>query len=124
MKLSDSSSQNALHREVEEEVGIRLDRIGVELGNLSVGHPMRRTGMKVQPWAYALTAKPPVKLGSEIADFFWVDLQQLPATLRKREIVIRNENYLVDSFVVNGKVIWGFTYRVLTELFPILKPSS
>jgi hypothetical protein len=26
--------------------------------------------------------------------------------------------------VVEGKVVWGFTYRVLTELIPILKGSS
>src|SRR5712664_1099114 len=41
--------RTALHREVEEEVGIELEEVGVELGSLSVGHPMRRMDMRLQP---------------------------------------------------------------------------
>src|SRR5438552_18741537 len=42
------SPRAALHREVEEEVGIKLGEVGVELGCLSVGHPMRRMELRVQ----------------------------------------------------------------------------
>jgi len=37
------------------------------------------------------------------------------------EITIRNQPWSVESFVVEGKIVWGFTYRVLTELLPILE---
>jgi 8-oxo-dGTP pyrophosphatase MutT (NUDIX family) len=124
VKQSVESPRTALHREVEEEVGIRLEEVGVELGSLSVGHPMRRIEMRVQPWVYGLRTKPKVSLGSEIADSFWTNLIELPSKMRMVEIVIRNEPRSVESFVVEGKVVWGFTYRVLTELIPILKGSS
>jgi 8-oxo-dGTP pyrophosphatase MutT (NUDIX family) len=118
------SARAALHREVEEEVGIKLEEVGTELGKLSVGHPMRRTGMRVQPWVYGLRIKPVVNIGpTEIADSFWVNLAELPSKKEISEITIRNEPWRVESFVVEGKIVWGFTYRVLTELIPILEIS-
>jgi len=123
VKQGVETPRTALHREVEEEVGINLEEVGVELGSLSVGHPMRRMEMRVQPWVYGLKAKPKVSLGSEIADSFWVNLSELPSKMQMTEIMIRKEPRSVESYLVDGKVVWGFTYRVLTELLPILEIS-
>jgi 8-oxo-dGTP pyrophosphatase MutT (NUDIX family) len=123
VKQSIESPRTAVHREVEEEVGIKLEEVGVELGSLSVGHPMRRIEMRVQPWVYGLRVKPRVSIGSEIAGSFWVNLAELPSTKKMSEITIRDKPWSVESFVVEGKVVWGFTYRVLTELLPILEIS-
>ncbi len=90
VKQAVESPRAALHREVEEEVGIRLEEFGVELGSLAVGHPMRRIEMRVQPMS---------------------------------DITIRNQPWSVESYFVEGRVVWGFTYRVLTELLPILDAS-
>jgi 8-oxo-dGTP pyrophosphatase MutT (NUDIX family) len=120
VKQTLESPRTALHREVEEEVGIKLEEVGVELGSLSVGHPMRRIEMRVQPWVYGMKVKPRVNIGSEIADSFWVNLNELPSRKKMSDITIRNQTWSVESFVVEGKVVWGFTYRVLTELIPIL----
>ncbi len=118
------SPRTALHREVEEEVGIKLEEVGVELGKLSVSQPMRRTGMRVQPWVYGLRIKPKVSIGpAEIADSFWVNLAELPSKKKMSEITIRSQPWSVESFAVEGKTVWGFTYRVLTELLPILEIS-
>ncbi|TMI21130.1 NUDIX domain-containing protein [Candidatus Bathyarchaeota archaeon] len=121
IKQDVESPRVALHREVEEEVGIKLEEVGVELGRLSVGHPMRRIEMRVQPWVFGLSVKPKVSIGSEIASSFWVNLTELPSMMKMSEVTIRNEPRSVESFVVEGKIVWGFTYRVLTELIPILK---
>src|SRR6266581_6184890 len=123
VKQGAETPRTALHREVEEEVGIKLEEVGAELGNLSVGHPMRRLEMRVQPWVYGLSVKPMVSIGSEIASSFWANLAELPSKKKMSEITIRNEPWRVESFVVEGKVVWGFTYRVLTELLPILEIS-
>jgi len=124
VKQGDETPRAALHREVEEEVGIKLEEVGIELGKLAVGHPMRRTGMRVQPWVYGLRIKPAVNIGpTEIADSFWVNLAELPSKKKMSEITIRSELWRVESFVVEGKIVWGFTYRVLTELLPILEIS-
>jgi 8-oxo-dGTP pyrophosphatase MutT (NUDIX family) len=122
VKQGNETPRAALHREVEEEVGIKLEEVGTELGKLPIGHPMRRTGLRVQPWVYGLRIKPPVNIGhEEIAGSFWVNLAELPAKKKMSEITIRNEPWNVESFVVQGKIVWGFTYRVLTELLPILE---
>ena len=120
VKQAIESPLTALHREVQEEVGIRLGDVGVELGSLSIGHPMRRLEMRVQPWVYGLSVKPRVTIGSEIAGSFWTNLEELPSKKKMSEIIIRNGPWNVESFVVEEKIIWGFTYRVLTELLPIL----
>ena len=123
IKQAVESPRAALHREVEEEVGITLEEVGVELGSLSVGHPMRRMETRVQPWVYGLRIKPKVSIGSEIASSFWVNLAELSSKMKMSEIRIRNEPRSVESFVVEGRIVWGFTYRVLTELIPILEAS-
>ena len=120
VKRAIESPRAALHREVEEEVGIKLEDVGVELGTLTVGHPMRRLEMRVQPWVYGLSVKPRVTIGSEIAGSFWTNLAELPSKRKMSEIIIRNGPWNVESFVVEGRIVWGFTYRVLTELLPIL----
>src|SRR5881628_3615215 len=89
VKQGDETPRAALHREVEEEVGIKLEEVGIELGKLAVGHPMRRTGMRVQPWVYGLRIKPAVNIGpTEIADSFWVNLAELPSKKKMSEITI------------------------------------
>ena len=123
VKQGAETPRTALHREVEEEVGIKLEEVGVELGSLSVGHPMRRLEMKVQPWVYGLMIKPSVSIGPEIAGSFWVNLAELPLKMKMSEITVRHKPWSVESFVVDGKIVWGFTYRVLTELLPILEIS-
>jgi 8-oxo-dGTP pyrophosphatase MutT (NUDIX family) len=123
VKQGVETPRTALHREVEEEVGIKLEAVGLELGSLSVGHPMRRMEMGVQPWVYGLRLKPRVSSGPEIASSFWVNLAELPSKKKMSEITIRNQTWSVESFVVEEKVVWGFTYRVLTELLPILEIS-
>src|SRR3989442_15055853 len=123
VKQGAETPRTALHREVEEEVGIKLEEVGVELGSLSVGHPMRRMEMRVQPWVYGLRRKPMISIGSEIASSFWANLAELASKKKISEITIRDKPWSVESFVVEGKIVWGFTYRVLTELLPILDAS-
>ena len=77
--------------------------------------------MGVQPWVYGLQTKPEVTIGQEIASSFWVNLAELPSRKATSQISIRDWTRNVEAFLVEGKVVWGFTYRVLTELLPILK---
>src|SRR5881296_442526 len=88
VKQGAETPRTALHREVEEEVGIKLEEVGVELGSLSVGHPMRRLEMRVQPWVYGLSVKPMVSIGSEIASSFWANLVDLASKKKMSEITI------------------------------------
>ena len=115
----DASTQEALEREVREEVGLELVNEGEQLGLLSVGHPGRRTEMRVQPWVYGLHSQPEVTIGPEVQSSFWVSLRKLPSLKTTSEIEIRGTRMLVEAFLVDGRIVWGFTYRVLNELLAV-----
>ena len=115
----DGSTREALEREIHEEVGLELAREGEQLGVLSVGHPGRRVEMTVQPWVYGLQRPPQVTTGPEIQQAFWVSLSKLPSLRGTSEVEIRGTRILVEAFLVDGRVVWGFTYRVLNELLAV-----
>jgi 8-oxo-dGTP pyrophosphatase MutT (NUDIX family) len=115
----DGSTQEALEREVREEVGFELGREGEPLGVLSVGHPGRRIEIRVQPWVYGLQRRPEVTIGPEVQQAFWVSLSRLPSLRGTSEVEIRGTRLSVEAFLVDGKVVWGFTYRVLNELLAV-----
>ena len=119
VEKSDGSTREALEREVREEVGLELGKEGELLGLLSVGHPGRRIEMKVQPWVYGLHRRPEVTIGPEVQHAFWVSLSKLPSLKGISEVEIRGTRISVEAFLVDGRVVWGFTYRVLNELLAI-----
>ena len=104
---------------MREEVGLDLSEEGELLGLLSVGHPGRRTEMTVQPWLYGLYRRPKVTSGPEVQHAFWVSLSRLPSMRGTSEVEIRGTRISVEAFLVDGRVVWGFTYRVLDELLAI-----
>ena len=120
VRKSDSTTRGALRREILEEIGVEISEVGVELGSLSVSSPMRNLDVKVQPWVYGIERRPEVKIGSEVQEAFWVSLSRLPAHRDKAEIEIRGVRRSVDAFIIDGRVVWGFTHRVLNELLAIL----
>jgi len=102
-KQSDLSIRGTVEREVSEEVGIDLSRTGLELGPLTVGQPMRRSEMLVQPWVYLLANKPPIIIGSEVRSAFWTSIDQLPSTKATAEVYVRDGFRTVECFMVDGK---------------------
>jgi 8-oxo-dGTP pyrophosphatase MutT (NUDIX family) len=124
VEKTDVSTRAALNREVSEEIGLDLSIKGRELGTLSIGSPMRRLDMKVQPWVYALTSRPEIRTSSEVRDVFWVSVSSLPSRSSSTEIEIRGIRREVDAFLVDGRVVWGYTHRVLNELLSILNSAN
>ncbi|HZD13298.1 MAG TPA: CoA pyrophosphatase, partial [Candidatus Binatus sp.] len=119
IKPSDTSRKGAVEREVMEEVGVDIARVGDLLGSLPAAFPWNRPEMKVQPFVYVLKAKPEIILGPEIIHAFWIELSELPKHLTKSEVQTRTGPRQVESFLVDGRIVWGFTFRVLNEFLMI-----
>jgi 8-oxo-dGTP pyrophosphatase MutT (NUDIX family) len=119
VEKSDPSTRSALRREVREEVGFHLETEAEEIGRLSISSPMRRLDFKVQPWVYGLVRRPDVTIGPEVQSSFWVSLTKLPTLRRSTEVDIGGTRRTVDAFLVDGRVVWGFTHRVLNELLAV-----
>lgn len=124
VEKTDPSTKYAVEREVREEVGIDLQRAGETLGLLSLGHPMRRTGIQVQPWVYGLNRKPRVDIGPEVQEAVWIPVNNLRAKSTTAQVRIREEVRNVPAFVIDGRIVWGFTHRVLSELLEILEVGA
>src|SRR6266571_6057629 len=118
-KVSDRSIKGTVEREVAEEVGIDLSKVGRELGHLTVGEPMRRSEMRVQPWVYMLSDRPPIIIGSEVRSAFWTSISHLPSSRSTTDVYIRDGWRTVECFNVDGKVVWGYTHRVLNEFLQL-----
>ncbi len=119
VEKTDSSTMHALEREVREEVGIDLRKVGELLGLLTIGHPMRRTGMQVQPWVYGLKGKPEVAIGPEVQEAIWAPVSKLLSNSASAQVKIKGEDWTVPAFLIDGRIVWGFTHRVLSELLEI-----
>ncbi len=124
VEKTDPSTRFAVEREVREEVGVDLRTAGESLGLLSLGHPMRRTGMQVQPWVYGLNPKPRVDIGPEVKEAVWIPVYDLRARSTMAQVRIREEIRAVPAFVVDGRIIWGFTHRVLSEILEIVEVGT
>ena len=116
---SDATTRAALKREVAEEIGVDLSKGGIELGTLTIGSPMRRLDMRVQPWVYGLGSRPEINIGPEVQQSFWVAVSKLPSLRTSTEIEIRGDRREVEAFLVDGRVVWGYTHRVLNELLSL-----
>ena len=124
IKSTDSSPINACSREVMEEVGVDLSHEGELLGSLPPGFPWNRQELKVQPFIFKLHKRPTVHIGSEILSAFWVALSELPRMEGQSNVSTRLGPRSVDSFLVDGRIVWGFTFRVLNELLSLKQQSS
>ena len=124
IKSSDKSPFDACKREVMEEVGIDLSREGELLGSLTPGFPWNRPELKVRPLIYRLHKQPILRIGSEVVSAFWVALSELPGMRKQSDVSTRLGPRTVDSFYVDGRVVWGFTFSVLNELLSLKQESS
>jgi hypothetical protein len=46
-------------------------------------------------------------------------MTKLPSLRGTSEVEIRGTRMSVEAFLVDGRIVWGFTYRVLNELLAL-----
>ncbi|MFI5450218.1 MAG: NUDIX hydrolase [Candidatus Bathyarchaeia archaeon] len=102
-------------RETREEVGIHLS--GHELlGHLPIVTTRSRR-MRVLPFVFQLKSTVSICVGAEVAEVFWLPLSDLGRLeVESREVRVDEGTLLADSYVYQGHVIWGLTFRIINLL--------
>lgn len=112
---ADDSVLETAIRETSEEVGIRLSE-HEDLGALPP-LPTRILRIVVAPVVFLLRNDVTVRLNNEVKEVFWVPLQFLQGVEpEQNEVKVDSRKMIVDSYVYEGRVVWGLTYRIINML--------
>jgi len=111
-------------RETKEEVGIDLEGRAEVLGHMPPRAPGNKPEVLVVP--YVAVAGGPIEAtpGPEMASVFWVPLKALPPTQGSATVSTILGDLTVPAFTFEGRLIWGFTYRILEELLVFVGLSA
>lgn len=102
-------------REVKEEVDIDLTDHNL-MGALSPTYARRRR-MLVAPFVFQLRNHVTPHPNQEVAESFWIPLSTLDTMkVRKTEIHPQGGVPREDSYIFEGRVIWGLTFRIVNML--------
>ncbi len=110
-------------RETHEEVGIDLERSGELLGRLSDVSPATGAPLSVRPFCFALKGPFEPRLNDEVEAVFWAALAPLAlGQCDSRHQLQRGGTSLsFPAWLVDGHVVWGMTYRLLSELLQLIR---
>ena len=114
-------------RETFEEVALDLGQAGRLLGQLAplpaVAHG-RPVGMTIVPFVFELTADAELRYSQEVAEAVWVPLDPLLQGQRRTTFTIDRdggERVELPAHDIDGRIVWGLTYRMLDSLFELLR---
>jgi 8-oxo-dGTP pyrophosphatase MutT (NUDIX family) len=114
-------------REVQEEVGIALERSQI-VGRLADVIPRTPVlpPVAVRPFAFAIPSRVPVSLSHEVSAATWVPIDQLlhPDTYSPVQLVIRGETREFPAYHLEDSFVWGMTERILTEALDEFRRSE
>lgn len=107
-------------RETEEELGLGLAPSSL-LGQLD-DLPTHRPGLMVRPYVFAVEDEPNLRPNHEVAEALWTPLGPLRRGERDRVFRYERDGHAVSfpAFDVEGRVVWGLTYRMLRSLFELV----
>lgn len=109
-------------RETREELGLELSDAQL-LGRLD-DLATHRTGLMVRPFVFAIDRPPPkLRENYEVAETLWAPLIPLMQGERDAEYpyVHDGRQLRFPAYDVDGRIVWGLTYRMLQSLFGLLR---
>lgn len=110
-------------RETLEEIGLDLRGRFELLGQLDDLHSrtVKLPNVFVRPYVVAVENVGRFELSSEVADAFWVPVSHLrhPDSWRLTTVTARGLSFDVNACHFEGKVIWGMTERILSQLLEL-----
>ncbi|MBI4540773.1 MAG: CoA pyrophosphatase [Gemmatimonadetes bacterium] len=116
----DASLLHTAFRETFEETGIDLERLGAVLGRLDQLSPLNRRlpQIEITPFVVGVPPDTPARPASpEVDAALWVPLASFthPSATRSVLIDVSGEPRSFPSFRVGDEIVWGLTYRILSQ---------
>lgn len=114
-------------RETMEEVALDLTESGRLLGTLEQLPAVARgkpTGLTIAPFVFELTRESPLAYNDgEVAEAVWVPVEPLRlGTLRTTmPYEFQGQRLTLPAHDFEGRIVWGLTYRMLDQLFDLLR---
>lgn len=124
----DSGDLQTAVRETREEIGVNLDECGELLGLLddiqasARGHKIE---LVVTPFVYSVGASPSIELSAEVAEILWTPLSGLSGggQFTCHTVQFDGHNKVLPGWKIQGQIIWGLTYRIVSDLLRLLVNS-
>jgi 8-oxo-dGTP pyrophosphatase MutT (NUDIX family) len=112
----DADLLQTARRETQEEVGLDLGAAEL-VGGLDDISPMRSSEIAVRPFVFWLERPSPLELSPEIAQAVWAPLADLAEVSRRTtwEVEIGPSRLRVPAYVIDERVVWGMTLRLLDD---------
>ena len=129
LEETDDGLLAAAIRETREETGLRLERQGEVLGRLVTARPLgvRLPAITIWPFVFRAASGAVARVGSpEVASVHWFRVEDL-ADEANRGSYLWREGGLVRAFPcvrLEGRVIWGLTYRILAGFLELAMPNA
>ena len=125
----DSDLRETAIRETREEIGIDLARSGCSLGSLDEMRAMSRMralDLTITPYVFRLDEHHAHVLSAEVTSVHWVPLDDLLGPLYRGLLDVSHggENLSFPCFRVQGKTIWGLTYRMFSNLQALIEEGA
>jgi 8-oxo-dGTP pyrophosphatase MutT (NUDIX family) len=124
----DATLQDTAVRETLEETGVNIHTDGVVLGMLDELRPRTPSLPPIIVTPFVAVVRPDVELvtSDEVAVAFWVALHSLtdPTATVESEVIVRGAKWRVPSFVLDGRIVWGMTERILNNLIRVLSAAG
>jgi len=116
-------------RETREEIGLDLAKSAAVIGmleNQSATTRAKDTGMWIRPYVFRLVEdEAPLALNHEVTETIWAPMGPLMAgeCTSSIDVTFENVSYSLPAYDVEGRIVWGITYRMLQQVIARLRDA-
>lgn len=119
---TDTALRDTAIRETMEEIGLDLRVAGELIGMLPAEDATGRGSpqpLSILPFAFELLGEQELRLNHEVKEVIWTPVEPLLRGERRTSVKIKHagQDWELPGWQVEGRVVWGLTYRMLTTLF-------
>lgn len=113
-------------RETVEEIGLDLARHGELVGVLDDEDATGRGSvepMPIRPYVFELRGEVSLRFSHEVSEALWAPLPELYEGALASSITVpyKGQSYTLPAWDVEGRIVWGLTYRMMNKLFELLR---